>query len=117
MSQYVQKPDAMTSTSAIATAQWAEPAIIADKYPYSEDTFWLGRNPHNHHEALGYNDDRHVFMCAGTRTSKGRSFIINNLVKWKGSVVSVDPKGENASICAERRAKGCLLYTSPSPRD
>lgn len=90
----------------IATARWGDPSYIAEQYPYFPGAIWLGRNPHNPDEAIGYHDDRHVFLCAGTRTGKGRAFIINNILKWPGSIVSVDPKGENATIAAPRRGPG-----------
>lgn len=89
-----------------ATAKWADPDYIAKTYRYEPGKIWLGRNPHNHNQAIGYYDDRHVLVCAGSGGGKGRSIIIPNLTKWPGSIVSVDPKGENATICAERRAKG-----------
>jgi|GEM_PF-4168607 len=93
--------------SSYADAQWADPDDIAKKHAYNPDRdFFIGRNPFNYHQAIGYDDDTHVFMCAGTGAGKGRSIIINNLLQWKGSIVSVDPKGENASICAARRANG-----------
>ncbi|MBT6231084.1 MAG: type IV secretory system conjugative DNA transfer family protein, partial [Candidatus Scalindua sp.] len=82
----------------IATARWGDPSYIAEQYPYSPGAIWLGRNPHNENQAIGYKDDGHVFVCAGTRTGKGRALIVNNLLKWPGSIVSVDPKGENATI-------------------
>ncbi len=94
------------SSGQIATARWGAPSYIAEQYPYAPGAIWLGRNPHNEDEAIGYHDDRHVFLCAGTRTGKGRAFIINNLLKWPGSIVSVDPKGENATIAAPRRGPG-----------
>lgn len=41
------------------------------------------------------------------RSGKGRSIIIiNNLIKWSGSIISIDPKGLNATITAERRGRG-----------
>ncbi|MCP4371341.1 MAG: type IV secretory system conjugative DNA transfer family protein [Deltaproteobacteria bacterium] len=90
----------------IATARWADPSYIAEQYKWTPGKIWLGRNPHNENEAIGYLDDSHVFLCAGTRKGKGRAFIINNILKWPGSMVSVDPKGENATITAVRRGPG-----------
>ena len=49
-------------------------------------------------------DDRHLFIVAGTRAGKGTTMIIPNLLHWAGGVVCIDPKGENASITAMRRA-------------
>jgi type IV secretory pathway TraG/TraD family ATPase VirD4 len=89
------------------SAVWADPNVIGKKFAYNEKRdFWIGRNPYEYGQALGYDDDRHVFLCAGTGSGKGRSIVVNNLLNWRGSIVSVDPKGDNASICATRRAHG-----------
>lgn len=56
--------------------------------------------------ALGYKDDRHFVTIAGARSGKGRSAIVPNLCIYPGSVVVVDPKGENASLTARRRGPG-----------
>ncbi|MEL6322952.1 MAG: type IV secretory system conjugative DNA transfer family protein [Pseudomonadota bacterium] len=55
----------------------------------------------------GFDDDRHVFILAGTRGGKGTTSIINNLLRWApdangagGGVFVIDPKGENAAITA-----------------
>ncbi|QDG74382.1 type IV secretory system conjugative DNA transfer family protein [Labrenzia sp. PHM005] len=90
----------------VGTARWANPFIAAEAMPYEPGAIWLGRNPLNSSQALGYKDDRHVLLCAGTRTGKGRSFIINNLALWPGSICVVDPKGENATVLANRRGAG-----------
>lgn len=55
---------------------------------------------------IGLNDDRHFITIAGSRSGKGTSAIIPNLRLYKGSVICLDPKGENAVITAERRGKG-----------
>ncbi|MBD3814985.1 MAG: type IV secretory system conjugative DNA transfer family protein, partial [Halothiobacillus sp.] len=51
----------------------------------------------------GIDDDRHIFIVAGSRAGKGVSMIIPNLLSWQGGIVCIDPKGENASITAMRR--------------
>ena len=97
----------MNHPELLGSAVWAEPYDIAQRYRYTDGkSFWLGRNPYNFNDIIGVNEDRHIFMCAGTRGGKGRSITLPNLLNWKGSIVSVDPKGENASIAAPRRAKG-----------
>ena len=55
---------------------------------------------------LCLNDDRHAFTVAGSRTGKGLSVILPNLVHYGGSVCVLDPKGENATLTAERRGNG-----------
>ena len=55
---------------------------------------------------IGINDDRHLVSKAGSRSGKGISAIIPNLVRYPGSVLQIDPKGTNARITALRRGKG-----------
>lgn len=89
----------------LATAEWADPETYAKEHAYEEGKFWLGRSPLNG-QPLGYVDDRHICLVSGTRAGKGTTSIINNLCLWPGSVVVVDPKGENATVTAARRGKG-----------
>jgi len=97
----------MNHPDKLGSAVWADPQDIAQRYRYRRgESFWLGRNPYDYDQAIGIDDDRHVFLCSGTRGGKGRSIILPNLLRWRGSIVSVDPKGENASIAAARRASG-----------
>ena len=51
-------------------------------------------------------DDRHMITVAGSRSGKGVSMIIPNLLFYRGSMLVIDPKGELASITARRRAQG-----------
>src|SRR5262249_12939831 len=53
-----------------------------------------------------YKDDRHVCLVGGSRGGKGTTGIIPALITWPGSIVVVDPKGENATITAARRGGG-----------
>lgn len=55
---------------------------------------------------IGTADDRHLITIAGARSGKGLSAIIPNLCLYPGSVVCLDPKGENASLTAARRGQG-----------
>jgi len=90
----------------LGTAQWEEPKSVEKKIPYKEGTFWLGRSITDKRKPLGYGDDRHICLVSGSRGGKGTSFIIPNLCLWPGSVVVVDPKGENATVTAARRGQG-----------
>lgn len=72
--------------------------------PFKIGDFWLGRSEFG--QLVGLRDDRHVLLTCGTRGGKGISFIIPNLCMWPGSVVVIDPKGENAMVTARRRACG-----------
>jgi type IV secretion system protein VirD4 len=55
---------------------------------------------------LGLDDDRHFVTIAGSRSGKGTSAIIPNLCLYPGSIVCLDPKGENADLTAARRGAG-----------
>lgn len=55
---------------------------------------------------LHYRGDRHLLTIAPTRTGKGVSAIIPNLLTYPGSALVIDPKGENACITAGRRGAG-----------
>ena len=53
---------------------------------------------------LRYNGDGHLLTVAATRSGKGVSGIIPNLLEYPGSVVVTDPKGENFFVTARYRA-------------
>jgi type IV secretion system protein VirD4 len=55
---------------------------------------------------VGIWDDRHILTVGGSRAGKGVSAIIPNLIFYPGSVVVIDPKGENAKRTATRRGRG-----------
>lgn len=52
---------------------------------------------------LSYSGDRHLLTVAPTRSGKGTTAIIPNLLTYEGSALVIDPKGENAMITAVRR--------------
>jgi type IV secretory pathway TraG/TraD family ATPase VirD4 len=90
----------------LGTAHWADPAQVDQKDRYRYGKIWLGRSATPNHTPLGYIDDRHICLVCGSRGGKGASSIITNLCLWPGSVLVVDPKGENATVTAARRGKG-----------
>ena len=49
---------------------------------------------------------RHLLSIAPTRSGKGVSHIIPNLLLYRGSTIVIDPKGENAWITAKYRREG-----------
>jgi type IV secretion system protein VirD4 len=75
------------------------------QYAYKSGAFYLGQihGDHGLNGKAGIDDDRHLFIVAGSRSGKGVSLIIPNLIHWQGPVFCIDPKGENASITAVRR--------------
>ena len=82
----------------LGTASWRFSAMR-----WKTGAIWLGRDADGH--AVGHDDDRHVVTIAGSRSGKGRSSLIPNLLTWQGSVVVNDPKGENATITAVLRSR------------
>lgn len=55
-------------------------------------------------QLVGVADDRHVITVAGSRAGKGRAAIIPNMLRYAGSVLAIDPKGELALATAAVRA-------------
>jgi hypothetical protein len=102
----------LTQSNSLASARWADPAYICDKYYFDPGDIWLGRNPHNFDQAVGVKPDEHIFLCASTGSGKGRSIIVNNIALWPGSLVVYDPKGDLPAICAPARGEGDE-WTSP----
>jgi type IV secretion system protein VirD4 len=52
---------------------------------------------------LLYSEDRHLVTIAPTGAGKGRGVIIPNLLRFEGSVIVIDPKGETWHVTARRR--------------
>lgn len=52
---------------------------------------------------VGIQDDRSVFVVAGTGGGKGISLLVPNLIGWPGGAFVLDVKGELASFTAMRR--------------
>jgi len=85
-------------------AQWVAESVLegSTRGAYSPEKIFLGAVNGKH---IGFADDRHLMTIAGSRAGKGRSCIIPNLLHYTGSVLVVDPKGENANLTALRRSK------------
>jgi len=90
------------------SAEWANLEHLQHNNLIGRDGFFLGTFPTNDGAVypLHYTGDRHLLTVAPTRSGKGVSSIIPNLLTYEGSAVVIDPKGENAMITATRRGKG-----------
>ena len=65
---------------------------------------WKGR-------LIGRDDDRHVVTLAGNRAGKTQTALIPNLLRYPGSTVNLDPKGELAkATAAARRRMGQRVF-------
>ncbi len=96
----------------LGTAKWLSPDIVAERHPFEAGRIWAGRQPFAHDAlasqgpSIGFKDDRHILLVGGNRSGKGATFIVPNLCLWPGSVIVLDPKGENAMLTAARRGRG-----------
>lgn len=86
-------------------ALWVDPVEISahPNWQYEEGKIFLGEA---NDATIGIRDDRHLLTIAGSRAGKGTSAIVPNLLLYTGSVLVIDPKGENATLTAERRGLG-----------
>lgn len=98
-------PGTDARTGEAPRALWMPPDTVAgsDFWSYSSDKLVLGTLDG---QRVGVADNRHLMTIAGSRAGKGTSVIVPNLLLYPGSVLVLDPKGENASLTAERRGRG-----------
>ena len=95
--------------TSFGSAQWATYAYLHEKQMFGHKGLRLGAFDAGNGapvEPLHYTGARHLLTIAPTRSGKGVSSIIPNLLTYPGSVIVVDPKGENALITADRRGAG-----------
>ena len=90
------------------SAEWADLEHLQQNELIGREGFFLGVFPTRDGSInpIHYTGDRHLLTVAPTRSGKGVSSIIPNLLTYEGSAVVIDPKGENAMITATRRGKG-----------
>lgn len=98
-------PETHASYDQAPRALWLEPDLIKthQNWRYGKDKVFLGSLDDTE---IGIKDNRHLLTIAGSRTGKGTSAIVPNLLMYPGSVLVIDPKGENATLTAERRGEG-----------
>ena len=88
------------------SARWSEPNelkaanYMCDQIPETGQGLYLG---HAHGSPVYWNGESHLLTVAPTRTGKGTMQIIPNLLRYKGSAVVLDPKGELAMGTAKWR--------------
>ncbi len=98
-------PQTSAEKGAAPRALWLNPDVMATSpfWQYEPGKVVLGGA---HGRMVGVADNRHLMTVAGSRTGKGTSVIVPNLLVYPGSVLVLDPKGENATLTARRRAEG-----------
>ncbi|MGH7574925.1 MAG: type IV secretory system conjugative DNA transfer family protein, partial [Longimicrobiales bacterium] len=79
------------------SAHWGQGANLQ-----SDDGLMIGRRIEDG-ALLRFNDEGHLITLAPTRSGKGVSAVIPNLLDYPGSVLVVDVKPENAAVAARRR--------------
>ncbi|MFN3225428.1 MAG: type IV secretory system conjugative DNA transfer family protein [Hyphomicrobiales bacterium] len=91
------------------SARWAEAEelstanFLQSAVPATGLGLWLGQTPDD--QSLYWQGESHLLTVAPTRTGKGTMQIIPNLLRYQGSAVVLDPKGELASATAAWRAQ------------
>ena len=95
-----------TQSDKASRITWTAPEGLHQtaKWAYDETRFLVGMDRQGN--LIGLDDDRHQATVAGSRGGKGISVILPNLARYAGSMVVLDPKGENATLTAERRGLG-----------
>lgn len=92
------------------SAQWG--AMNMDVHPL-EPLFgvFLGKYAWPHHKdgqvktpPVFTKSEAHTLIMAPTRTGKGTRIIVPTLLRYDGSMLVIDPKGENAAIAGRQRA-------------
>lgn len=86
------------------SSRWANDDDLFEKNIYGDQGIILGAAPKDESsEIISYKGDRHLLTVAPTRSGKGTTQIIPNLLTYEGSMLVIDPKGENALITAKHR--------------
>lgn len=86
------------------SSRWASKEDVEDHGLFGTDGIRLGETAFGDGtQDIAYHGERHLLTVAPTRAGKGTTQIIPNLLTYGGSVLVIDPKGENAKITAKRR--------------
>ena len=86
----------------LPSQSWAHPWQLGKTWDWSPGKVLLGRWENR---LLGRDDDRHIVTVAGTRAGKSSTVLIPNLLRYPGSALVIDLKGELARATAAHRAK------------
>lgn len=79
---------------------WAHPWQLGPSWDWKSGHILLG---HWQGRLIGRDDDRHVVTLAGSRAGKSLTVLIPNLLRYQGSCVVIDPKGQLAIATAAHR--------------
>lgn len=84
------------------TSKWAHPAQLGPGWDWKPGMLMLGLADTR---VIGWGDDRHAVMVAGSRAGKSLTVLIPNLRVYPGSSIVLDPKGELYLATAEHRRR------------
>ena len=100
------RPGTAADSGYAPRALWMPQRTIAesDFWSWVPDAVFLGATEDR--QLVGVRDNRHLLTVAGSRAGKGQAAILPNLAHYTGSVMVIDPRGENATLTAERRGQG-----------
>lgn len=85
----------------LPSQSWVHPWELGKTWDWSPGKVLLGRWENR---LIGRDDDRHVITIAGTRAGKSSTVLIPNLLRYPGSALVIDIKGELARATAKQRA-------------
>ena len=89
------------------SAEWATGPYLKESGVTGEGGLYLGYYDDNGQPVrLQYPGDKHLLTVSPTRGRKGACAVVPNLLSYEGSVICIDPKGENALMTAVRRGNG-----------
>ncbi|TXG87729.1 MAG: type IV secretory system conjugative DNA transfer family protein [Thermomicrobiales bacterium] len=87
---------------------WVHPDQLGPHWDWKPGRVLLGKW---NGRLIGRDDDRHVVTLAGNRAGKTQTALIPNLLRYPGSCVVLDPKGELAkATAAARRRMGQRVF-------
>lgn len=91
---------------------WVHPDQLGAHWDWKPGRVLLGRWKGR---LIGRDDDRHIVTLAGNRAGKTQTALIPNLLRYPGSCVVLDPKGElaKATAAARRRMGQRVLVFDP----
>ncbi|MCW5687096.1 MAG: type IV secretory system conjugative DNA transfer family protein [Pseudolabrys sp.] len=95
-------------------AVWGHPQTLSKRWDWRPGKVLLGEDENgrpigdpDRDGTQGKGDDRHIVTKAGSRAGKSSTVLIPNLLRYPGSALVIDPKGELArATAAARRAMG-----------
>ena len=101
---HTQKSGGSTKPTTFGSSRWANQSDLTEHKLNGNTGIRLGKFfAEGRGSDISYKGDRHLLTVAPTRSGKGTTQIIPNLLTYEGSMLIIDPKGENALISAKRR--------------